>query len=46
MVCVYLVIGTCELAMYLTVYCGTVDNRIHGFDIGCEGGNLASGLDG
>jgi len=39
---VYLVVGTGELAMYLTVYCDFVDerSRVYGFDRGCEGGDL------
>jgi len=48
MVCVYFVTGIGELALYLTIYCGTVDDKsgIYSFDIGCKGDNLASGFDG
>ena len=47
-VCLYLVAGTDELALYFTVYSGFVDdkNKIQGSDKVCKGDKLALGIDG
>ena len=48
MIRVYFVAVTSELALYLIIHCGFVDDRniVHDSDRDCEGGDLASGLDG
>ena len=45
-VCIYLVTGTGELALYFTVYSCSVDDRsrVHGSDRDYKRGNLALGL--